>query len=834
MAGSNLDIVIEIFQNSGQGLISARACVFRMNINEQSVDLVVDYEGLRYSGTTHIDVEGVGATVRINSVDLDITGVWNHDRPVAFRLHPESEELEIGPLVPGHASMRIEFRGRVAQDSLKGFYRSSFGPTYILTTQFEPTDARRFIPCADHPSHKAVFRFRVRVPKDVKVVFNTRPERIDEVGSERVWTFLPTPRMSSYLLYLGVGPFEELARTVEGHEIVCACPPGRKDEGEYAVEQGGHLLALFEEYYGIPYPLDKLHLIPVPDYESGAMENWGAITFREMYLLVHKNSSTFTRMICTSVLSHEIAHQWFGNLVTMKWWNDLWLNESFATFMGYKMEDRLHPEWDRWAEFITQRTSVPLMWDALGSTHPIDVRVEDPHQIGEIFDEISYGKGANILRMIEGFLGPEIFRRGISQYLKRFAYSNAEGRDLWQSLEEASNQPVSRIMSEWIRRPGYPIIRVAVRDGALHLEQDRFRIDGGRESETPWPVPMQVWAEGKVQSVLFEGRQMMLPLSDPPYVVLNPGRLGFYRVRYDQNLSARLRAHWKDMSPTDRYGVIQDLYAFLLAGDASLSEYLQFIAASQNDSSHLVSDEIRHEFLWLYPVLAMNPSFIETFSQFFRTQLAGVGTTPRDDETEVQRVLRGRLCRALVTLDPEFCRQMAAQYTQYDTISADLRSAILTAYARCGGEPEFQELNRRMNAAPNDEERTRVARALVNFRSRDIILKSLDLIVAHRVSPTIALEMLFEAILGPDSLSAAWEWTSHHFDEVLGMYRGSLILSALLQHAVPYFSLDHEAELQKILSSADLRGGEAGLTKGLSLGKVFTNLRRRAMAAPSE
>ncbi len=803
-----------------------------MNIKEQHVALDVDYHGLRYSGVTTLHLVDASREIRVNSVGLKIVSAKVNGTEVPWKDYPEEEAVGFPGGGDGSTELILRFEGTVPTTALKGIYRSHYGDGYILTTQFEATDARRFIPCLDHPAQKATFHFRVRVPSDLEVVFNTPVQETIRDGDHKTVIFQPTPRMSSYLLYLGVGHFEERARNSGNTAVIVAAPPRRGDEGNYALEHAGPILKLFEEYFGIPYPLPKLHLVAVPEYEPGAMENWGAITFREMLILIGSDSSTASRKDCVAVLAHEIAHQWFGNLVTMKWWNDLWLNESFATFMGYKIADRMHPEWHLWEEFFVQRTSIPLLWDSLRGTHPIDVKVERPSQITEVFDEISYGKGANVLRMIEGYIGEEGFRKGVSLYLQKFLYSNAEGGDLWRAMDESTQEPVSRVMEEWVRRPGYPVISVEQGgEGILRLSQSRFALDEPTD-ETPRPVPI-TFREGTAQrKILLTGPSLEVPLEGrDALVLLNPGRTGFYRVRYDAELYARLLAAYPTLDPLDRWGILQDLNAFTLEGSVDIPTYLQFLERAATDPSNLVCQEVltQHNIL-LDPVLYQFPAYRKAITSFMEGQLQRIHPEAIPGEPDMNKVLRERLLGGLVRRSPATAQRLSAMYPSYDRLDPDLRLPVLQAYIRTGGATAYDEVHRRLQQPSNDEERTRLVRALASAPDPTLCRRTLGMVVGGEIDPTLGFQAISTITFIPEVTGAYWDWFRESFLPLMRIYQGTLLLAGMIQYSLPYFSLRDPAGLQSFLRDHDLSAVKGSMGKGLALGTV---LRRFAESIPS-
>ncbi len=414
-----------------------------------SLSFDVDLKKFKFSGKEIIElkVKGSVSEIILNAVDLEIKHATlsykKRSLKPKIKLEPEKEiiALKFGEKIRGPAKLMIEFSGKL-NDNLLGFYRSKFienkKEKYLATTQFEAPYARRCFPCFDEPQYKATFDVTLKLDGKLRAISNMPIEEQYREGNKKIVKFYRTPQMSTYLLYLGVGEFEFLEDKLGKIVIRIVTTPGKKNQAKFALELTKKFLSYFQEYSGIKYPLPKLDMIALPDFAAGAMENWGAITFRELYLLFDpKMTSTAVKKRIAMIIAHELWHQWSGNLVTMKWWNDLWLNESFATFMSYKAVDNFFPEWDMWEDFIGDETESALEDDCIKATHPIEVEVKNPNQIEEIFDVISYSKGGSILRMLEGYVGEEIFRKGVSKYLSDNKYGNATSEDLWDSLVRA-------------------------------------------------------------------------------------------------------------------------------------------------------------------------------------------------------------------------------------------------------------------------------------------------------------------------------------------------------------------------------------------------------------
>ncbi|MCI4317294.1 MAG: M1 family metallopeptidase, partial [Thermoplasmata archaeon] len=546
-------------------------------VREYRLAFEIEPDGSGFHGTVEVDVEGAGGTFTLNADGLEISQARSGEGILQAESFPEREEVIISGLQADPSTIVLEFSGRVAEKGLVGLYRTRFGDGTFLTSQCAPTGARRIFPCVDRPDAKASIALDLTVGIDDGVVFNTPVVEQKTRGKRKRLRFDPTPPMSTYLFYLGVGPIEELRGRASRVRLSVVAPIGRSEEGAFALEHTSQILPAYEEYFRIPYPLSKLDLVTVPELSYGAMENWGAITFREMRLLIDETSTTAQRRDALSTITHEVAHQWFGNLVTMAWWDDIWLNESFATFMEPKMIGRLYPDSVALADFVLGWTAPALLGDSLPGTHPVRAPVEKVEEISQIFDEISYGKGSAVLRMAEAFLGEETFQRGVTAYLEKFKYGNARSEDLWASLEEAAGKPVREMLDEWVGRPGLPVVVVRTDGGQVSLTQRRFSLVGGTSAEAPWPIPMVIEADGAARRILFDTATAELSAADAGSIHLNPGGLGFYRVLYDSPGYHHLRQRLDSLAPLDRWSILQDLYAFLLAGEVGMDRYLDFV-----------------------------------------------------------------------------------------------------------------------------------------------------------------------------------------------------------------------------------------------------------------
>ncbi|HET6949257.1 MAG TPA: M1 family metallopeptidase, partial [Acidimicrobiales bacterium] len=586
-----------------------------------------------FAGHETVTVEVVEPTAEIvlNAAEIEIdeaSFAAGGAAPVAaaVTLDPATERATLrfdAPLPAGQGTLVLRFRG-VLNDKLVGFYRSTFtdhaGHERVLaTTQMEATDARRAFPCWDEPDAKAVFAVTLVVPDDLLAISNAGEIGREPAGDGKVAVrFADTMPMSSYLVAFVVGPLVATPPVeVDGKPLRVVCPPGQEHLTDFAREVGAFALRFFTDWFGMVYPGDKLDLVAIPDFAFGAMENLGCVTFRERYVLVDPATATQSELqAVVDVIAHEIAHMWFGDLVTMKWWNGIWLNEAFATFMEMTCTDAFRPEWHRWVDFGLSR-SAALDTDALATTRPIEFPVASPADADAMFDVLTYEKGASVVRMLEQYLGPDRFRGGIRRYMATHQYGNTDTSDLWDALEAETGEPVRRIAESWIFKGGFPEVTVepaADGGGGLVLTQRRFGYAGGDGLARPlpegdgthedggaiappaagelWAVPVTLerhGAGGGTHRVLLDGPTATVapdarsdagvPGRDgtgggPAWVKANAGAHGFYRVRYAPALLAAALDHLDGCTPLERYALVDDAWAAVLADTATGPDFV--------------------------------------------------------------------------------------------------------------------------------------------------------------------------------------------------------------------------------------------------------------------
>ncbi len=781
------------------------------------LSLRVDTSKLEFSGKVTVGLASPSREVHLHSLGLQIDGVSTPAGAASFHLEPEKQELVVGPLPNGTTELTVAYRGRVSTDSLAGFYRSRHGVDgQLLTTHLAPTAARRLLPCVDHPAAKAVFEVDVTTTATDEVVFNTSPRSVSEQGGQKTWKFEPTPKMSTYLLYLGIGRFDTVEETRGGIRVAVKAAPGSKGSCGWALENGQKSVHAFSEYYGIPYPLPKLDLISVRDFAAGAMENWGAISFRESALLADERTSTLRRRVIAEIVAHEIAHQWFGNLVTMEWWNDIWLNESFATHMSFKMVDRFYPDWDALGQFLFIETGPALLGDSMDSTHPIDVEVKNVDEIGGIFDEISYGKGASVLRMIEAFVSEEAFRRGVAGYLRAHAYGNARGEELWSSVEASSATPVRHTIDAWIHRPGHPLVKAERRGEQVHLSQRRFHLAGDHPAGE-WPVPLICRAQGKVTRMLFEGPELDLPLPSCDDLTLNQDSVGFYRVLYDGPTYARLREHLLDLSSRERWGMLRDLFAFLHSGDVDLPTYLGFLRKVGEDEDWLAPLEASDQALLLFEIFGETHPIVRDLRELVHRQGERLGPEKRPGEPPSRGVLRERVNVARAFLEPDFARTLAPRFKDWTTLDPDLRTAVAVAFARTGGADAHAPMVALAGSVQSEAEVEQLLVGLTSFREGALVSRTLDWALEGGVSRGLVRAVGIAAAGNPASRAALWDWFQRAVERLEAIYQGTAMLSLMVEQVIPSAGLGREAEVRRVLSGRPIAECDRAVRKGLEL-----------------
>ena len=697
------------------------------------------------------------------------------------------------PIPAGEHRLTLSFTGTL-NDRLHGFYRSTYkdaaGATHVIAaTQFEATDARRGFPCWDEPALKAVFAATLVIPERLVAVSNTRVLGETPAGAgKKAVAFADTIKMSTYLVAFVVGELVASEPVQVGSTPLRVwCVPGKVHLTRFAVEVGAFALDFFERYYGLPYPGDKLDMLAIPDFAAGAMENLGAITYRETALLVDEATASHTeRERVADVVAHEIAHMWFGDLVTMLWWNGIWLNEAFATFMELRAVDAWKPEWKRWTTFGVSRAAAMAV-DGLHHTRPIEFEVRAPRDCEAMFDLLTYEKGASVLRMLEQHLSDDLFRDGVRLYLDRHRFGNAETTDLWKALGDASRLPIPEVMNGWIFRPGYPLVIVTPEGTSIKLSQRRFTyLEGEGGGDERWQIPVRVRASVKRgfvdKPVLLGDEDLAVSLpAAPEWVVANAGGHGFYRVQYAPPLLKKMMGALKKLAPIERFNLVSDCFALAQAGAMPGPDYLDLTGRFDEETDRNVWTALIGSWAYVSRAIGDDPrAHLEALvRQRLEAPVERLGWESQTAEEELGRQLRGDLLRALGTLgnDPAAQERARALYARYredeSAVDADVLPALIAIVAAGGGASEYDEFLQRFKTARTPQEEQRYLYALAGFRQPELLARTLEKTTNGEVRSQDAPFLIRALLMGVYSRGQAWDYVKAHWETMARQYPGS-------------------------------------------------------------
>ena len=837
---------------------SADAVVLPANVkpNKYRMTLQPDLGTFTFTGEQTIDIDIVVPTARIqlNAAELEISsvvlrrdGVSLPAQSISLDEDTETATLDFGKtLAQGPAQVDMEFTG-ILNDRLVGFYRSEYqdmeGQTrYLATTQFEATDARRAFPCWDEPAKKATFDVTLVFDDKLQAVSNTPvvEETVPGPGLRKV-RFGETPIMSTYLLAFVVGDLVSVqADAANGTTIGVWTTRGKENQAGFALDTSVKLLSYFNDYFGIPYPLPKLDHIAVPDFAAGAMENWGCITYRETALLVDPdNSSAGTRQRVAEVVAHEMAHMWFGDLVTMEWWDDLWLNESFASWMGTKSVDWLFPDWEMWTQFVNMDTNRALSLDGLKNSHPIEQEVKNPAEVSQLFDAISYSKGGSVLRMLENFLGAETFRGGLYRYLRANEYGNARTQDLWAALEEESGLPVTSIMDSWVKQTGYPVLQVeAARtpgDVQISLTQERFVYDRllGDEEPNPevWQVPVSISSPGETSaSSVMEDRRtsIALPAASPAddWYKVNAGQTGFYRVNYTSEDWERLApaVSMQQIPATDRLGVQNDAYALSRAGLLPITQFLELAGAYSDETDASVWSDLASNLRDIEQLIAgepVHPAYQRFGRELFGPAARRAGWTPRPQDGHLDSLLRSTvLGQAGSYNDEETLSQASDLFRQYlenpEAVHPDLRGIVFSLAAQAGDRTTYNQLWDLEERTSMQEEKIRLLLAMSRFQDAGLLNDTLESSLSSRVRSQDTITVVAGVAANPLGRMPAWEFVKNNWGEFDRRYGGGGFGLMRLVSIVNSFTTDEQmADVEKFFTDNPAPAAERTIRQAL-------------------
>eukprot|EP01059_Diplonema_ambulator_P017204 TRINITY_DN29182_c0_g1_i1.p1 TRINITY_DN29182_c0_g1~~TRINITY_DN29182_c0_g1_i1.p1 ORF type:complete len:879 (+),score=398.09 TRINITY_DN29182_c0_g1_i1:60-2696(+) len=819
--------------------------------HEYDLTLEPDMEKFMFKGSVEIKVTVAEKTkvVEMHQRDLCVSaavckcaeGAKLEAVAVTTRNKDKTLSLEFDEEIPvGEATLALEFTG-VLNDQLAGFYRSKYtgrdGTTkHMATTQFEAIDARRCFPCWDEPARKAVFNLTLVCPEHLMAISNM-PEKSCvglEGGRKRV-AFLPTPKMSTYLLAFCIGEFDFIqGQTKNGTLIRVLSVPGKSKDLAFALDTGIKALEFYNDFFGIPYPLPKLDMIAIPDFAAGAMENWGLVTYREVDLIIDPaKASSSQKQRVAIVITHELAHQWFGNLVTMAWWDDLWLNEGFANWMQTFTADSIFPEWCIWESFVTNEQTSALRLDALRSSHPILVPIARAESVEEVFDLISYCKGGSVIRMIYSLLGRETFRQGLVDYLQTHSYSNTESTDLWAAWDKASGQPIRELMDTWILQMGYPLItvsNVSKKDGKLKfdVEQKWYLADGSvkeGDADKKWIVPLIFGTQEGAHppQYLREKKQTVELETAGSWVKVNYGQHIPLRVKYPTEMLEELCKAVSGLPAEDRIGLLSDADSLSKSEDLSLADFVRVLNSYKGEMNDKVWSQLSQALAGLkgtlYGTTMPNKAEIKAkmdklISDLVKPVVEAVGWDGRPDDTDNLKKLRAIVLGqhlAVNSKEPEVVREATERIAAYKEdkntakLNPDIRASLMKVLVKNNGAAAIEELKALHNDKAESPFRNDVYTALGVAQDEGLLMdamlwaldgkdvRSQDFVYVQRA---VSAAVVSNEVVGGRVMQAFIE---AHYDEVFNLIGNvsAMMFASILKSCFSGITTREELEKMK-------------------------------------
>ncbi len=777
-------------------LLSAAPCFGQRlpaNVTPQHYDIRVEpnLAAAAFDGAVRITVTLAkpSAAIVLNAAEIAFETVSiaaaGRTQPARVSLDAGKEQATLtvpGAIPAGPAVIDIKYRG-ILNDQLRGFYLSQANNRRYAVTQLEATDARRMFPSFDEPALKATFSLTATIDAGDHAISNGAAvsDTPGPAAGKHTVTFDTTPKMSTYLVALAVGDFECSSATVEGIPLRVCATPDKKARTGFALEVAQDILRYFNRYYAIKYPFKKLDIVAVPDFAAGAMENTAAIFYRETLLLADSRSASVKlRKDIAAVLAHEIAHQWFGNLVTMQWWDDIWLNEGFATWMAAKPVKAIKPEWHVDLDEV-QANQTAMTLDSLHSTRPIRSKASTPAQILELFDAIAYEKGGAVLRMIEAWVGEEEFRTGVNAYIDRFKYGNARAEDFWATLAKSTGKPVDRVMKDFVDQPGVPLVDVALAcagsRGAATIAQDRAAVSGAPADRPVWSIPVCVKIPtGKGTCAVVGSKPASLPLeSCPPWVMANAGALGYYRSVYPPEMLRRFAGDINALTPAERMGLLADEWALVRAGRHDVGAFLDLAAGFKGERIAAVVSTLTGALTSIGEELttdATRAGYRAWLSSLLRPALQDAGWSPSDSEPDDTRALRGTLVAALgvAARDPDVVAKarevVLAELAKPGTVDATLLDAAVPVAASSGDASLYDQYLARTRAAVDPDDRYRFLYGLTRFSEPSLVRRTMEHGLGPEVRNQDAAGLVAALLRNRDAQAIAWQLLQQRWEDL--------------------------------------------------------------------
>jgi aminopeptidase N len=768
---------------------------------EYAIRIVPNIDNFTFAGneTVKLNVRSPVHQLVLNALELKVeaASVDGKELPLsAIKTDNEKELLTLAlpsQLAAGDHALTLRFTGKINQQGQGLFYmryqeQGSGARKVMLGTQFEATDARRFFPCWDEPVFRARFQLTVVVPENWLAISNMPIENEKKIANRKEVRFASTPAMSSYLNVLVAGELDLIESRVGPTQIRVIATKGKAELGRYALEASGQILKYYNDYFDVPYPLPKLDQVALPGGFGGAMENWGGITYYESTLLFDpQNSSLGTKQNIYEVLAHEMAHQWFGNLVTMAWWDNLWLNEGFASWMGSKCTAHFNPQWQVWLEREmprdpTRRVGIAkeaaMEGDARSTTHPIQQRVATEAEANSAFDDITYKKGQSFLRMLESFLGEDVFRDGIQKYMAAHKYSNTTTADLWSALSDASNNSVGEIAAGWTEQPGFPVVIVKREaDGKVRLTQERFTVNFKNAPPLLWQIPLTYSVLGETPATLLMTDKTAALENIPAdrALKLNVNGAGNYRVEYDHQSWQLLVKALPKLGVEDRVNLMSDAWALVEAGRAPASLYFGLVEKLPASTDLAEREQIINVLDFMNGLL-VGTSEREKFQRYARSLLRpsfeALGWVSKPDEPPNAGRLRASLISALGDLnDPEVlagCRERFDKYlADPASLQPDLRAPVLAVVGRYADEKTWNKLHELGLKTTSTEDKQNYYNALACAADPKLMKKTLAIALTDELPTSRAIFLVSRVARDSGHPDIAWEFAKANMKALL-------------------------------------------------------------------
>jgi aminopeptidase N/puromycin-sensitive aminopeptidase len=802
-----------------------------------SLDPSIEQE--KFSGSEEIDVSVKTAvnTIVLNSLDLDISKAevmasgQKQDAKIVYDKPDETVRLELPEQIPaGAAKIHLLFSGKLT-DGLRGLYLSGSPRRKYAVTQFEGTYARMMFPCFDEPDFKATFDLSVTADKGDTAISNGQiiEDEPQTDGRHRI-VFSESPRMSTYLVALAIGDWQCLSRTVDGVPIRLCAVPEKKEYGAFALDVASHSIQFYNQWYGIKYPFGKLDMLAIPDYEWGGMENTASIYYRDSALLVDEKTASPLRMHGQAVtIAHEIAHQWFGDLVTPVWWDDIWLNEGFATWMSSKPIEAWHPEWHLEEDDAASAQQI-IGVDSLASARAIHGNPNTPSEIKEMFDGITYEKGAAVIRMLEAYVGAETFRKGVNAYLAAHANGNATSSDFWQAEAQASGKPVDKIMPTFVLQAGVPELDLAdscaTKNDHLQFAQKRFVISGQNDSSELWRIPvcMKTGTENTdFCTTITEQRQTAQLSSCPRWLFGNANAAGYYRVQYTpENLNHLAAAAENSLSAPERIALVEDAWAMTRAGKMPAASFLEFVQQLRGEHNLRVVDFLSGHLDYIRGAMPSEDQQTK-YNSFLRDQFGPLakelGWKPRSSDSVEQKALRATLLQVLGgTADSPAiaaARELVNGYiANPDSADAALVGSAFTVAAENGDRAFYDRCLEGLNASKSNEDYYRYLYALAEFRQPELLQRTVQLIDEGKLRQQDYPRMFGVLLSNPSARDLAWRYLKEHWENLsqkVTSFGGAGAVSALGNSC----SAEMRDDVRQFFSSHPAPGAQRALQQSL-------------------